>query len=354
MLTPPQLRSPDEPQRPLLEPPTSCAAAQRAQRLEAAALLLEQAIRAAKLADVDTLPLESVLQRLENQLADASARDGQRPAPRLRPKAQRDWRTEGPRPRHLLFIDESGGSRLDLSLDTPYFALGGVLMSESAYEDMKTRWNAWKVEWIGRDNASMHARSLTRRSIRHYATHGYPHEVLASLDALIDGFDFHLFVVAIDKAAFQRDYADGQTEAFLPGYHYQTCMDLLLERVVSCLLARDDAHAYVCAEARNRMQDAQVQMEYQRLQIEGTAFHAATWFRYQLGPHIAFQSKDDNIAGLQLVDVLLRAVVDKLTNPGTDPLRWAVAKKKLYAGEGQCILDWGLKVFPLWDLRIEI
>src|SRR5581483_4654825 len=74
-------------------------AAARAQRLEVAARLLEPAIRAARLAGLDTASLESTLVRIEGLLADQAARRGDRIAPRTRPAFQKEWRQDGPRRR---------------------------------------------------------------------------------------------------------------------------------------------------------------------------------------------------------------------------------------------------------------
>ena len=116
--------------------------------------------------------------------------------------------------------------------------------------------------------------------------------------------------------------------------------------MVHCLLARNDAHAQVIAESRNRLENAKVQLEYQRLQIEGTALHADTWFRYQLAPHIRFRDKSDNVAGLQITDVLLRAVMEKLNHPDASPLRWNIAERMFYRDVLGHIGDWGLTLFP--------
>lgn len=328
-------------------------ASRRVQRLDAAAHLLAPAIRAVEHAGVDAASLRAVLQALQTDLERAAHQGHGRIASRRRPTAQKAWRREGPRHRYRLFIDESGGSRLNLTPDEPYFAIGGLLVHENAYADLERRWNAWKVQWIGRQHATMHARNLRRKNIRYYVRHGDPEEALASLHEIIRGADVTLMVMAVRKSDFQARFLDGPVDPFLPDHHYGLCLTFLLERVVYFLLEHDDAHAHVIAESRNRMEDARLQLEYQRLQLEGTLFQASTWFRYQLGPHITFHDKEDNVTGLQLVDVLLKAVVDKLIAPQTAPLRWDVARLKLYDGGKARIRGWGLKLFPHDDAFVE-
>ncbi|MCC6174492.1 MAG: DUF3800 domain-containing protein [Chloroflexi bacterium] len=344
---------PDERRRFLEQQARAREAVRRLQRHDAAVHLLAPAIRAVELAGVDATPLRSVLQTLQTELEKATHQGRGRIASRRRPTAQKQWRQDGPRHRYRLFIDESGGSRLSLTPDEPFFAVGGLLVHESAYADLERHWNAWKVQWVGREHATMHARHLRRKNIRFYVRHGDPEEALAALHALIREVDVTLMVMAIRKSEFQARYLDRPVDPFLPDHHYGLCLTFLLERVVYFLLNKDDAHAHVIAESRNRMEDAKLQLEYQRLQLEGTLFQAATWFRYQLGPHITFQVKEDNVAGLQLADVLLKAVVDKLIAPHMEPLRWDVARMKLYDGGKDRIRGWGLKLFPHDDKFVE-
>ena len=332
-----------ETERAQIEAPLSREAVRR---LEAAARLLEPAIRATELAGVDAVPLQETLTEIVERHRGAASSPLPPAARRGKPSAQRQWSSDVPRPQYGLFVDESGGRRLTIGKDGAYFAVGGLLVSEWEYPDLEADWLEWKREWIGREDASMHSASLSRRSIRHYAIHGKPEEALASLESLMLRLPATLFIVALDKRAFGAVYQDIVTEEFLPDYHYALCVDLLLERVVHCLLARDDAHAQVVAESRNRLENAKVQLEYQRLQIEGTALHADTWFRYQLAPHIRFRDKTDNVAGLQIADILLRAVMEKLNDPDSSPLRWPIAERMFYRDVHSNAGDWGLTVFP--------
>lgn len=347
MLKSHQPRRREERQQFIQEQMTAREASQEIDRLDEAAILLEPAIRAARRAGFDVATLSAMLQSFRDRRESALSRGGGRTLPRNRPEVQRTWNTEGPRNLAHLFIDESGGSRLNLLPQSDFFAVGGLLLTEDAITDFESRWLEWKRIWVGRENATMHARNLRRQHMPYYVKKGLSLEdAVASLESLIDDTDCQLFVTVIDKVGFQREFDTGKVDGFLPGTHYDMCLNFLLERVTHCLLHNGDCFAHVFAESRNRLEDAKLQMEYQRLQIEGTLFHADTWFRYQLGPHITYREKRDNIAGLQLVDILLRAVVDKLTAPDETPRWWEVAKRKLYDKDGSRIDGWGLKVFP--------
>lgn len=345
MLKSEQPRDPDERKRFNEQQLAAREAMREVGRLEATAITLAQAIRAMRLASLDATGVEEELRRVQNRLAAATATHPGRILPRARPNEQRRW-CDGERGKYTLFVDESGGTRYNLTPSSPYFAIGGLLVSDAAYADLERRWQDWKLTWVGRPNATMHAKQLTRKAIRYYARlGGAPDDALKTLEELLATFDCTLFVTAIDKRAFLRDYGDSPISKLMPSFHYGLALTFLLERSVWCLLEREDSYAEVIAESRSRLEDAAVQVEYQRLQIEGPPFQASSWFRYQLGPHITFQRKDDNVAGLQVIDILLKAVVHRLGGEES-ALRWGAARNKLYDGGKGRIRGYGLKVFP--------
>jgi hypothetical protein len=108
---------PEEKRRFIEEQSAAREASRQVQRLDAAAHLMVPAIRAVELAGVDASSLRSVLQTLQLELERASHQGHGRIAARQRPATQKQWQREGPRHRYRLFIDESGGSRINLTPD---------------------------------------------------------------------------------------------------------------------------------------------------------------------------------------------------------------------------------------------
>ena len=102
----------------------------------------------------------------------------------------------------------------------------------------------------------------------------------------------------------------------------------------------------VYAESRGPLEDVQVQQEYIRLQIEGTQFQSASWFRYQLQRFIEFVPKRRNHTGLQIADLAARPCADKVLAPGSEPERWGVLRPKIYDGGVGRPESYGLKSFP--------
>ncbi len=125
------------------------------------------------------------------------------------------------------------------------------------------------------------------------------------------------------------------------------CLDFVVERYVHFLYyIGGDAHGIVLAESRGPLEDAKVQQEYVRLMIEGTQYHSASWFRYQLAPFIKFLPKQSNHTGLQIADLAARPCADKVLAPQSQPPRWVVFRKKLYDGGEGRPESYGLKAFP--------
>lgn len=349
---------PDERKRFISEQEQARSAAREAQRLEAAVTLLRPAIQAFKHAGLDLAPLMGAHDSARDRLSALETQRGARIMPRTRPMRNPPSRDHAPRRNFRLFIDESGGSRVNLTPGEPFFGIGGVLVPDDAYKQMEEAWLEWKVTWTGRPNATMHSRHLGSKHIRYYIRRGAsPIDALKSLDELINQFEFTLFVMAINKAEFQREFGRVGVDRFLPAHCYEMCLDFLLERVINFLSNDGDSVVDVFAESRNRIEDTKLEMEYLRLQLEGTLFQPPQWFQRQLGPHIAFRSKQKNVAGLQLVDILLRATVEKLQDPLSSPLRWDVARRKLFEKEyddgRRRVRGWGLKIFPHDDTFVD-
>ena len=97
------------------------------------------------------------------------------------------------------------------------------------------------------------------------------------------------------------------------------------------------------------LEDALFQREYARLLIDGTSYVSSAWFRQQLRPGIEFRTKQDNVSGLQLADLLARPCGEKVLNPDQAPERWSVFREKLCPGQETAHSILGMKVVPWGD-----
>ena len=115
---------------------------------------------------------------------------------------------------------------------------------------------------------------------------------------LIKDSSFKVTCVVIDKQRHLETYAE---HAFHP-YHY--CLAALLDRYCGWLSYKN-AVGDVMAESRGGQPDRQLKEAYQRVYGSGTLmFPAGFHSRVLTSREIKVKSKQANIAGLQLADVL--------------------------------------------------
>ncbi len=108
----------------------------------------------------------------------------------------------------------------------------------------------------------------------------------------------------------------------LPTHAYLMTLHFLTERVVMILDRQfDAARGRVVAESRGLLEDALLQYEFARLQLDGTSYISSAWFRHQLCPGIEFKGKMDNETGLQLADLMARPCGEKILDPACTPDR---------------------------------
>lgn len=85
-------------------------------------------------------------------------------------------------------------------------------------------------------------------------------------------------------------------------YHY--LMEILVEKYAQYLI-RMNSIGDILPEARGKHQDRALQSEFDRCQRDGTRFVAANIIQQRIPfPNLKFKTKRDNIAGLQLCDLI--------------------------------------------------
>jgi len=115
---------------------------------------------------------------------------------------------------------------------------------------------------------------------------------------LMEESKYRVFTVVIDKREHRAKYAVWQ---FQP-YHY--CLTVMLERYVRWL-DRISSKGDVLAESRGKKENKQLSKAYRRIYERGTSHVPDRFFKARLtSAEIKLKSKADNIAGLQLADLI--------------------------------------------------
>jgi hypothetical protein len=207
--------------------------------------------------------------------------------------------------RFRLYLDESGDPVYNL-LDQPahqFLALLGVWFRENDdYVVFADAMDAFKREMFGPrpDNPVIFHRSdiINRRGpfglLREPENERNFNEGLIQL---ISNARFKMTCVLLDKQIHFAKYAD----PFHP-YHY--CLAAMLDRYSGWLNFKN-ARGDVMAESRGKEEDIQLMQAYQRVRESGTLiFDRIHHQRALTSKEIKIRKKSENIAGLQLADLL--------------------------------------------------
>lgn len=309
--------------------------------------VLDVAQRYAKRLNHDSSLLDSYINAVKSRLADLGATDNPQVHPRHRHTATQAAEIASNRGRSIVFIDECGNHR---SHDHyfPYFSVAAVVINDEDYANVQQRWRDWRYEYMREPERATHEPKMRMQNLGYSLKNGKSVDVAqSSLNNLLMDLPFHLVASVLDHREFSVQYGRSTVDEFLPRDAYLMSITFALERVAHLLHhGMGDRLARVLADSRERSNDARLQMEYQRLQIEGTLFLAPEWFRHQFDAFMRFLPRTDDEVGLQIADLMARPVAEKYKDPSSSPLRWDVAKAKLYQGGADTRPAWGLKLFP--------
>jgi hypothetical protein len=208
--------------------------------------------------------------------------------------------------KYRIYIDEAGNSDLGSSSNPNhrFLSLTGVIVElshvqEIVHPDME----ALKMRYF---NSHPDEPVIFHR--KEMMNHKTPFDVLADKEvrecfdndilSLMKSWDYRVLSVCLDKKKHVETYS---TWRFEP-YHY--CMAVLMERFVF-FLKRQGAQGDVMAESRGGKEDMRLKDSFQRLWERGTDYVGPEQFQNVLtSSHLKVKSKSNNIAGLQLADLL--------------------------------------------------
>src|SRR5712691_9673111 len=208
--------------------------------------------------------------------------------------------------KYRLYVDEVGNSDLGASRDPNhrYLSLTGVILALDyvdttvfpAIENLKRQYFGSHPD----DPVILHRKELLNgkypfESLRDNALRrDFDRDLLNMLQSLA----YTVITVVVDKMEHQNRY---QVWRFDP-YHY--CLTVLVERYVLWLQARNTV-GDVMAESRGGKEDRRLKDSYERVYDSGSAFVARQEFAAHLSSRqLKVKSKSNNIAGLQLADLI--------------------------------------------------
>ena len=242
---------------------------------------------------------------------------------------------------YSLFIDESGDHGLsNIDPSFPVFVLCGVLFASDAKVEMEERVDELKKEFWGDKKVILHSRDIRKceKEFQILFNMEIKNRFYSLLNSTITGSNYKVFAAAIDKNAHVIEFGRLANDV------YEIALSFIIEQCVLCLneIAKVKSQLNIIIEKRGRKEDAQLAAHIQRIQTRGTGLVTADALAaYE--PDVKFCSKGDDVAGLQLADLvaypIARYIMDEArANPAFD-----LVKAKIYSRENEMI---GLKRFP--------
>jgi hypothetical protein len=208
--------------------------------------------------------------------------------------------------RYRLFLDEVGNDDLDHADDERhrFLSLTGIIMGERYAATTATqRLDAIKARYFGglpSNQVIFHRKDImNRKGPFHVLRDDLTRDLFD--DALIyyiQDLDFCVLSIVIDKFAMRR------MTHWKKMHPYHFLMEILIEKYVRFLQDRMST-GDIMPEARRGRFDRELQAAYESVRKNGTDYVTAAVICNRLPTHdLKFKSKRDNIAGLQLCDLI--------------------------------------------------
>ncbi len=208
--------------------------------------------------------------------------------------------------KHRMYIDEVGNSDLESS-DNPnhrFFSLTGVIISlEYVQQVVQPQMEALKQKYFAShpdEPVVFHRKEMlnARPPFQALRNPDLRRQFDDQLLNLLDTWEYTLISVCLDKKKHKETYAVWRYDP----YHY--CLAVLLERFVF-FLNRHTRRGDAMAESRGGKEDRRLKAAYERLWNQGTDFVPPDQFQKALtSKHLKMKIKANNIAGLQLADLV--------------------------------------------------
>lgn len=261
------------------------------------------------------------------------------------------------RPVNQLFLDEGGKSPVEPVPGPSFFALGGVAIDEADIANYHVRADEVKREFFNTADLTFHEPDMRNYDGR-YGFKGdrvRQAEFDAAIDALIERTPFLAFGVGIRKTAYEREFVRTGIDPYLPTDVYAVAISMLLERYLDYLAMREGPWlGRVTFESQGAKEDAEHQLEFARLLLDGTQWVGAGAFRNWLETGLRFATKEGTHP-CELADMFSRELYEWVRGDcEVTPKRWDIFCRKAYCrGDGR-MGKFGIKVFPDSDIRDRI
>ena len=240
---------------------------------------------------------------------------------------------------YVVYVDESGDHSLaNVNPEFPLFVLAFCIFPIDEYvTKVVPAVERLKFDFFGHDMVLLHERDIRKNTP--------PFDILRNesvrtqfqdrLTEIIADSRFGVIACVINKDQF----IDRRGNATNP---YHVALEFGLERVFFQLQDRNQVgrQTHVIFESRGKKEDAQLELEFRRIQGLGRTHGLAQTLEFRCAP------KSANSSGLQLADMVARPIGLSVLRPQQPNRAWdTIASKMVRSKTGQ-VKGYGLKIYP--------
>lgn len=244
---------------------------------------------------------------------------------------------------YSFFLDETGDHGLTyIDKNFPLFLLCGCVFRKDELLKAEAEINRFKMKYFKTKEVILHSREIRKCE--------GPFQILFDLElkaafyrdlnAIIGNAGFNIISSAVQKQKHIKKYGKSAKNP------YSISLSFILERLIFYL----DATGTVCnveilVEERGRKEDRALLAHFNSILDLGTYYVIPARFK-KLISKLSFQSKRDNINGLQIADLCAYPLARHILNPKEPYIPFDLIDEKIYRSDSGQITGWGLKIFP--------
>ena len=241
----------------------------------------------------------------------------------------------------ILFLDESGDHNLTVIDDNyPVFVLGGVIVdNDYAIGPLTEAINQFKYELFGQTDILLHTVDISRNRNGFELLNDplFRNHFYEKLNALVRELDFTAIACVIRKIDHFRHYGTGAIDLYRLSLH-------ALAELFCNEIGEVRNGGMIIAEGRNPTLDQDLEHSWSSLRRRNSGYSGAELIRDRIRS-LTFQDKKQNIAGLQLADLVISPIGRHLLGkPDKDD--WLIVEQKLRRGPGEEVEGYGLVLLP--------
>jgi len=221
------------------------------------------------------------------------------------------------------------------------FVLAGCIFDFDYYfEKAEKQVNELKICFFGKNNLILRSYDIRKQKsdFACLVDRKRREEFYQALDNLVKRLEFKVISAAIEKNKLKNQYS-------APDNPYHLCFQFILERAVMYLGASREK-MMLKIESRETHNDQKLAKIYEKFKENNHRYITAAEVQRKLAD-LSFSQKMQNIAGMQIADLVAYPLGKWVLNSGAENKAFAIVQKKLHRRpNSKDFLNYGLKIFP--------